>query len=489
MVLGVQHLVGNALLLQHGRQLLGVLNGDGTDQHRLFVLMPFDDFLHYRTELACFGLVHHVRQILPDHRPVGGHHYNLQAIDLLELFFLGLCRTGHTGQLAVHPEVVLEGDGGQRHAFILDFDAFLGLNRLMQAVAVTAAHHEASGEFIYDDNLFRFVFLIHLHDIIHIALHNGVGLQPLGYMVVNSDIGMVEEVLNVEIALRLGHPCFRQGDGFQLHIHVVILLFPQGHDETVGCHIQIRRLGGLSGNNKRRPRFIHQNGVHFVHNGIIKGPLHHLLFIQNHIVPQVIKAELIVRTIGNITGISSLLVLMAHLCQVQAYCHTEEIIYFAHFVTAHGGQIIIDRYQVDAFAGQCIQIQRQSSCLGFTFTGFHFGNPPAVEHHTTDQLHIKVAFAQHPFGGFPDDSKSIGEDIVQLFPFSHPFLQHFGLRTQLLVGHGLIFRFKGVDDFHVPHHLLDFSLVGVAKNFLYESQHGRTTPFNIHYRWTHIQKL
>ncbi len=76
-----------------------------------------------------------------------------QLVDLLELGGFGFGRTGHAGQLLVHAEVVLEGDGGERLVLALDLDAFLGLDRLVQAVAPAPARHQAAGEFVDDDDL------------------------------------------------------------------------------------------------------------------------------------------------------------------------------------------------------------------------------------------------------------------------------------------------------------------------------------------------
>ena len=53
----------------------------------------------------------------------------------------------------------------------LDRDAFLGLDRLVQAVAPVAARHQAAGELVDDDDLAV------LHDVVHVALVEVVGLE------------------------------------------------------------------------------------------------------------------------------------------------------------------------------------------------------------------------------------------------------------------------------------------------------------------------
>jgi hypothetical protein len=57
------------------------------------------------------------------------------------------------GELAVEAEVVLEGDRGDGLVFLADAHAFLGLDRLVQALGPAPSRHGAAGEFIDDDDL------------------------------------------------------------------------------------------------------------------------------------------------------------------------------------------------------------------------------------------------------------------------------------------------------------------------------------------------
>ena len=76
-------------------------------------------------------------------RPVGGDHRDVELVDLLELGGFRFRRAGHAGQLLVHAEVVLEGDGGERLVLALDLDAFLGFDGLVQTIATSGGR--ASG--------------------------------------------------------------------------------------------------------------------------------------------------------------------------------------------------------------------------------------------------------------------------------------------------------------------------------------------------------
>ena len=70
-------------------------------------------------------------------RPVGRNLRDFELVNLLELGGFRIGRTGHAGQLLVHAEVVLEGDGRQRLVLALDLDAFLGFDGLVQSIATS----------------------------------------------------------------------------------------------------------------------------------------------------------------------------------------------------------------------------------------------------------------------------------------------------------------------------------------------------------------
>ena len=151
-ILGVQDFVPHAHALEDGRQLFGLLHRDGAHQHRLPLGVALLDLLGGVAELLLLGAVDHVRILLADQRAVGGNDADVQVVDLLELGRFGFRRAGHAGQLLVHAEVVLEGDGGQGLVLALDLDAFLGFHGLVQAVGPAAAGHQAAGELVDDDD-------------------------------------------------------------------------------------------------------------------------------------------------------------------------------------------------------------------------------------------------------------------------------------------------------------------------------------------------
>src|SRR5699024_9503803 len=106
------------------------------------------NFVCHSLVFADFSLEYQVAVVLSDHGLVGRNHHNRQAVDSVELFALGLGRTGHTGELVVHAEVVLEGDCRHGHVLAANLYGFLGFDRLVETFAVPTPVHHAAGEFV-----------------------------------------------------------------------------------------------------------------------------------------------------------------------------------------------------------------------------------------------------------------------------------------------------------------------------------------------------
>ena len=198
-LLGIQHLVRDALLLQQPGEKLGGLDRGRADQHRLLALDAVADVLDDRLELVLLRQVHEVRHVLADHRLVGRDHDHFEAVDLQELRRLGVRRAGHAGELRVQAEVVLEGDRGDRLVLLADPHAFLRLDRLVQAVGPAPARHGAAGELIDDDHLAA------AHDVLDVALVERVRAQRRVEVMHQADVGRVVEALALAQQARLQH--------------------------------------------------------------------------------------------------------------------------------------------------------------------------------------------------------------------------------------------------------------------------------------------
>ncbi len=80
------------------------------------------------------------------------------------------------------------------------------------------------------------------------------------------------------------------------------LLFEPG-DKIVRHLVELGRFLALAGDDQRRSGFINQNGVDLVDDGKGMSALDHFLFINRHIVAQVVEAQLVVGAVGDVRGI------------------------------------------------------------------------------------------------------------------------------------------------------------------------------------------
>ena len=103
--------------------------------------MAFLNLAHCCFIFSQTRLIDYVRSIHTNHGLIGRNNYNGQVVNLHKLLLLGLSSTGHTGQLFVHTEVVLEGDGSQCLALALYLHAFFSLDSLMQTFGEATAKH------------------------------------------------------------------------------------------------------------------------------------------------------------------------------------------------------------------------------------------------------------------------------------------------------------------------------------------------------------
>ena len=265
MMLGVQDAVGDALPLQQLAEDFALFNGDRTNQHGLTLFVARHHLPDDGAELARFGLVHYVGVVDTDDGTVGGNLHHVQIVDGAEFLFLCQRGAGHAGELAVQPEEILEGDGGEGLALPRDGHALLGFDGLMQTLVVPAAVHETAGELVHDDDLTV------LDDVVNVPLHKAAGLHGLIDVVREGSVLRVSQIFHAEELLRLGDAAGGEGHGALFFVHDVVAvvvvvdlllvslgkdLLAQGGHEVIGHFVQLGGILPLAGNNQRGAGFV-----------------------------------------------------------------------------------------------------------------------------------------------------------------------------------------------------------------------------------------
>ena len=163
--------------------------------------------------------------------------------------------------------------------------------------------------------------------------------------------------------------------------------------------------------------------------------LDHVLLIKGHVVAQIVKAQLVVRAVGDIGSIGGAALVRLEIVDDEADREAEEAIDLSHPLRVALGQIIVDRDNVHALARQGIEIGRQDGDQRFAFAGLHLRDAALMQHDAADDLHREVLHAQHAPRGLAAGGKRFRQDVVERLAVCQSLLKFWRHRLELLVGH------------------------------------------------------
>ena len=98
------------------------------------------------------------------------------------------------------------------------------------------------------------------------------------------------------------------------------------------------------------------------------------------------------------------------------------------------GEVVVDRDDVHALAGERVEVARQGRDEGLALTGAHLGDVAHVQGRPTHDLHVEVALAEGALARLADGGERLGEDVVEGLAVGEPLLEDVGLGAQLGVG-------------------------------------------------------
>ena len=96
---------------------------------------------------------------------------DFQPVNLLKLEGFRIRRAGHTGKIVIEPEVILERDRRDGLVLLLDRDALLRLDSLVQPIRPAATRHGPTRELVDDNDITV------LDDVLHVLLKHRVRTQ------------------------------------------------------------------------------------------------------------------------------------------------------------------------------------------------------------------------------------------------------------------------------------------------------------------------
>jgi hypothetical protein len=251
---------------------------------------------------------------------------------------------------------------------------------------------------------------------------------------------------------------------FRLVGLLLFLLARKQRRHLVHAQVDLGAVFGLAGDDERGARFVDEDRVHLVDDGVMQAALEALLHVHRHVVAQVVEAELVVRAVGDVGGVGSALILRIHLRQVDTHRQPEEVEHLAHPLRIAARQVIVHRHDVHAPAGERVEIGGQRRDEGLAFAGLHLGDLAVVQDHAAEELDIEMTHAQRALRRLAHDRESFGEELVERCAVGMALLQRIGLAAQFRIGQLAHVRLEGVDPRHGERILLQESFVAAAEN-------------------------
>ena len=290
----------------------------------------------------------------------------------------------------------------------------------MEAIGPAAAGHEAAGELVDDDD-----FAV-LDDVLDVALVEAVGLDGDFDVVLHVPVFGVGDVADAEELLDLFEAFVGDGDGAGLFVDDVVAgpdlglegfdelaLFELG-DDLVGDGVFVGGLVGGAGDDEGGAGLVDEDGVDFVDDAVEVAALDLLGELELHVVAEVVEAELVVGAVGDVGAVGgAALAVVGEVVDDDADGEAEEAVDLAHPFGVALGEVVVDGDDVDAVAGEGVEIAGEGGDEGLAFAGLHLGDFAGVEDHAADHLDVEVAHADDADAGLADDGEGFGEKVVE----------------------------------------------------------------------------
>ena len=180
---------------------------------------------------------------------------------------------------------------------------------------------------------------------------------------------------------------------------------------------------GRAGDDQRRARLVDQDRIDLVDDRVMERPMDHVLEPELHVVAEIVEAELVVGAVGDVAEIGLLALVVVEVVHDAADAHTEQAVDLPHPLGVALGQVVVDRDDVHALAGQRVEIDRQGRDQRLAFAGLHLGDHAAMQHDPAHQLHVEMALAQRALRRFAHGREGLDQEVVEFGAVGEPLLE------------------------------------------------------------------
>ena len=198
--------------------------------------------------------------------------------------------------------------------------------------------------------------------------------------------------------------------------------------------VDLRSDLGLAGDDQRRPRLVDQDRVDLVHDRVIVPALDEAFERHGHVVAQVVEAELGVGAVDHVGRIGLAALVKRHHVLDVGGAHAER---FPHRLRPLGvalGEVVVDRDQVRALAGEGVQVERLHRDEGLSLARLHLGDVALVQDDPAHLLHVEEADVHGALERLADRGEGLEDELAHRLAVLDPLPELDRLARELGIG-------------------------------------------------------
>ena len=269
-------------------------------------------------------------------------------------------------------------------------------------------------------------------------------------MVLKQQVFGVHQVLDAEVLLRFldAALCERGGArlfvdyvvavggkvlGVDLFLYLLDLSHLERADEIVRLTVKVGGFVAHAADDERRPRLVDEDGVDLVHYREIVPALNAVRLVRDHVVAKIVEAHLVVRAVGYVRGVRFLVRGGVALVYDQTDRQAEEAVDLAHPFRVAAGEVIVDRDDVHAVAGERVEVGGKRRDERFAFARLHLRDPALMQDDAALHLNGEVLHLEYAPRRLAAGRESLRQEVVERLAVREPLFELRRLRLELVV--------------------------------------------------------
>ena len=155
---------------------------------------------------------------------------------------------------------------------------------------------------------------------------------------------------------------------------------------------------------------------------------------DGHVVAQVVEPELGVRPVRDVAGVRLAALRERHQVLDEADRAAEQLVHGPRPLGVALGEVVVDGDEVDAAAGEAVQVERLDGDERLPLARLHLGDVALVEDDPAHELDVEEADADRALERLAHGRVRLEDQLLERLAVLEPLLELGGLSAQLVVG-------------------------------------------------------